>query len=59
MSDLSACCAIAIMAKASIAGAVKTRLVPPLSPAEAAGLAVPDRRTLHLFVLAALFQGVV
>ncbi|HJU15283.1 MAG TPA: TIGR04282 family arsenosugar biosynthesis glycosyltransferase [Stellaceae bacterium] len=36
MSDLSACCAIAIMAKASVAGAVKTRLVPPLSPAEAA-----------------------
>jgi rSAM/selenodomain-associated transferase 1 len=36
VSELSAWCAIAIMAKASIAGAVKTRLVPPLSPAEAA-----------------------
>jgi rSAM/selenodomain-associated transferase 1 len=36
LSDLSACCAMAIMAKASVAGAVKTRLVPPLSPAEAA-----------------------
>lgn len=36
ISDLSACCAVAIMAKASVAGAVKTRLVPPLSPAEAA-----------------------
>ena len=32
------CCAIAIMAKASIAGAVKTRLVPPLTHAEAAEL---------------------
>lgn len=36
VSDLSAFCAVAIMAKASVAGAVKTRLVPPLSPAEAA-----------------------
>jgi rSAM/selenodomain-associated transferase 1 len=32
------CCAIAIMAKASIAGAVKTRLVPPLTHTEAAEL---------------------
>ena len=31
-------CAVAIMAKASIAGAVKTRLVPPLTPEEAAEL---------------------
>src|SRR6266567_1173357 len=31
-------CAVAIMAKASIAGAVKTRLVPPLTPKEAAEL---------------------
>ena len=31
-------CAVAIMAKASIAGAVKTRLVPPLTPQEAAEL---------------------
>jgi rSAM/selenodomain-associated transferase 1 len=31
-------CAIAIMAKASVAGAVKTRLVPPLTPEEAAEL---------------------
>ncbi|HZU87655.1 MAG TPA: TIGR04282 family arsenosugar biosynthesis glycosyltransferase [Stellaceae bacterium] len=36
MTDLSAWCAVAIMAKASVAGAVKTRLVPPLTPAEAA-----------------------
>src|SRR5437764_8868104 len=32
------CCAVAIMAKASVAGAVKTRLVPPLTPEEAAEL---------------------
>ena len=32
------CCAIAIMAKASIAGTVKTRLVPPLTLQEAAEL---------------------
>lgn len=31
-------CAVAIMAKASLAGTVKTRLVPPLSYEEAAGL---------------------
>ncbi len=31
-------CAVAIMAKASIAGAVKTRLVPPLTPEQAAEL---------------------
>jgi uncharacterized protein len=31
-------CAVAIMAKASVAGAVKTRLVPPLTPDEAAEL---------------------
>jgi len=36
MSEL--CCAVAIMAKASIAGAVKTRLVPPLTHREAAEL---------------------
>ena len=36
LSGLSAFCAVAIMAKASVAGAVKTRLVPPLTPAEAA-----------------------
>lgn len=34
----SASCAVAIMAKASVAGAVKTRLVPPLTYAEAATL---------------------
>jgi len=32
------CCAVAIMAKASIAGTVKTRLVPPLTHEEAAEL---------------------
>jgi uncharacterized protein len=32
------CCAMAIMAKASVAGAVKTRLVPPLTHEEAAEL---------------------
>jgi len=31
-------CAVAIMAKASVAGTVKTRLVPPLTHAEAAKL---------------------
>ena len=31
-----ALCAVAIMAKASLAGSVKTRLVPPLSYEEAA-----------------------
>ena len=31
-------CAVAIMAKASIAGTVKTRLVPPLTHQEAAEL---------------------
>jgi uncharacterized protein len=36
MSELS--CAVAIMAKASVAGAVKTRLVPPLTHQEAAEL---------------------
>jgi uncharacterized protein len=36
MSEL--CCAVAIMAKASVAGAVKTRLVPPLTHKEAAEL---------------------
>ena len=36
VSDPAAFCAVAIMAKASIAGAVKTRLVPPLSGDEAA-----------------------
>jgi uncharacterized protein len=36
MSEL--CCAVAIMAKASVAGAVKTRLVPPLTHQEAAEL---------------------
>lgn len=36
MSDVSALVAVAIMAKASIAGAVKTRLVPPLTAGEAA-----------------------
>ena len=36
MSGLA--CAVAIMAKASIAGTVKTRLVPPLTHAEAAEL---------------------
>jgi uncharacterized protein len=36
MSEL--CCAVAIMAKASVAGAVKTRLVPPLTHEEAAEL---------------------
>lgn len=36
VSGLSACCAVAIMAKASVAGAVKTRLVPPLTPQQAA-----------------------
>lgn len=34
----SACCAIAIMAKASIPGQSKTRLSPPLTPREAADL---------------------
>jgi rSAM/selenodomain-associated transferase 1 len=34
--ELSAFCAVAIMAKASVAGAVKTRLVPPLTPEQAA-----------------------
>jgi len=32
------CCAIAIMAKASIPGQTKTRLSPPLTPIEAADL---------------------
>jgi rSAM/selenodomain-associated transferase 1 len=35
---LRATCAIAVMAKASVAGTTKTRLVPPLTEAEAAGL---------------------
>lgn len=36
VSDVSACVAVAIMAKASVAGAVKTRLVPPLTAEGAA-----------------------
>jgi uncharacterized protein len=35
---VSAVCAIAVMAKASIPGRTKTRLTPPLTPEEAAGL---------------------
>src|SRR5882724_2323496 len=38
MSEQEQVCAVAIMAKASVAGAVKTRLVPPLTPEEAAEL---------------------
>src|SRR5579863_422511 len=34
--DTAKGCAVAIMAKASLAGEVKTRLVPPLTPGEAA-----------------------
>jgi rSAM/selenodomain-associated transferase 1 len=37
-SDPVSTCAIAVMAKASIPGRCKTRLVPPLTPEEAAGL---------------------
>lgn len=37
-ADPSASCAIAVMAKASIPGRAKTRLTPPLSAEEAAGL---------------------
>lgn len=33
-------CALAVMAKAPLAGAVKTRLVPPLTPDEAAALSI-------------------
>lgn len=38
MSSLDRFCAVAVMAKAPLVGAVKTRLVPPLSEAEAAEL---------------------
>jgi len=38
MPEQEQACAVAIMAKASVAGAVKTRLVPPLTPEEAAEL---------------------
>ncbi|HEV8679529.1 MAG TPA: TIGR04282 family arsenosugar biosynthesis glycosyltransferase [Stellaceae bacterium] len=38
MAGRPGCCAVAIMAKAPRVGEVKTRLVPPLSPAEAAAL---------------------
>ena len=61
MSEL--CCAVAIMAKASVAGAVKTRLVPPLTHQEAAELntccladiatniaAAAERAPIHAFV---------
>jgi glycosyltransferase A (GT-A) superfamily protein (DUF2064 family) len=37
-SDPRAACAIAVMAKASAPGRTKTRLVPPLSPEQAAAL---------------------
>jgi uncharacterized protein len=37
-TELSAACAMVVMAKASIPGAVKTRLVPPLTPEQAASL---------------------
>src|SRR5262245_7118544 len=36
--EMSTSCAIAVMAKASIAGRTKTRLVPPLTPEQAANL---------------------
>jgi rSAM/selenodomain-associated transferase 1 len=38
VSDAPATCAIAVMAKASIPGRAKTRLIPPLTAEEAAGL---------------------
>jgi len=38
MNELGGCCAVAVMAKAPRVGAVKTRLAPPLSEAEAAAL---------------------
>ena len=38
LSDRPASCAIAVMAKASIPGRAKTRLTPPLTAEEAAGL---------------------
>ena len=37
-SNRARCVAIAVMAKAPVAGRIKTRLVPPLDPAEAAAL---------------------
>jgi rSAM/selenodomain-associated transferase 1 len=38
VSEAPTSCAIAVMAKASIPGRAKTRLIPPLTPTEAAGL---------------------
>lgn len=48
-----ATCAIAVMAKAPQAGRSKTRLVPPLSPAQAAGLSAAFLRDITENVLAA------
>jgi rSAM/selenodomain-associated transferase 1 len=49
-------CAVAVMAKASIPGRAKTRLVPPLTPEEAAGLNTAFLRDIaeHLISASAL-----
>jgi rSAM/selenodomain-associated transferase 1 len=49
----TATCAIAVMAKAPQPGRSKTRLVPPLSPAQAAGLSAAFLRDITENVLAA------
>ena len=53
MAGLSGICAIAVMAKAPRVGEVKTRLVPPLSPAEAAALSAAFIRDIARNILAA------
>lgn len=53
MPGLSDICAVAVMAKAPRVGEVKTRLVPPLSPAEAAALSAAFIRDIAENILGA------
>jgi rSAM/selenodomain-associated transferase 1 len=55
--SLAATCAIAVMAKAPQAGRSKTRLVPPLSPAEAASLSAAFLRDITENIAAANRQA--
>src|SRR6266566_4906554 len=56
---LSDTCAVAIMAKAPRVGEVKTRLVPPLSPAEAAALSGAFIRDIAGNILAAAAEAAI
>jgi uncharacterized protein len=53
LAGLSEICAVAVMAKAPRVGEVKTRLVPPLSPRQAAALSIAFIRDIAGNILAA------